>query len=35
MLAHVKQHSKYFETKQNKVNKKVMVINDIDNVFKI
>jgi hypothetical protein len=28
---HVKQHLKYFETKKNKVNKKDMLINDIDN----
>ncbi len=33
--AQVKQHLKYFETKQNKVDKKVMLINDIDNALKI
>ncbi len=34
-LAQVKQHLKYFETKQNKVDKKFMLINDIDNAFRI
>jgi len=33
--AQIKQHLKYFETKQNKVDKKVMLIIDIDNSLKI
>lgn len=33
-LAQVKLHLKYFETKQNKVDKKTMLINDKNNVLK-
>ncbi len=33
-LAQVKLHLKYFETKQNKVENKIMLINDFKNVLK-